>query len=313
MAGILTNKPANQISISCFGEVLWDCFGEDKRLGGAPLNVCWRLNALGLNAQLISSVGQDPLGEEILSLMKQNKVDTTLVHSHATKKTSEVQVTLSKSGSASYTIFEDCAWDNIELNNTMKQQVKAADCFVFGSLVGRADVSRATLNALLKEAKFKIFDVNLRAPYYDITRVIEWMEQADFIKLNDDELYLIAKHMGSPYHSLEQNLAFIAQQTDTHFLCVTKGCHGAVLRIGEQHYYNSGYLIDVVDTVGAGDGFLGSLIYQLCVQSNPQTAIDFACAVGALIAQHKGATPTLSLQEIQLFVDPTQSPANSEQ
>jgi fructokinase len=110
--------------------------------------------------------------------------------------------------------------------------------------------------------------------------------------------------MGSPFHSLEQNLEFIAVQTHTDYLCVTKGSHGALLSIAGKKYYNSGYLVNVVDTVGAGDSFLGSLLYQLCTDTNPQYAIDFACAVGAMVAQSHGATPQLTLNQIQAFMYP---------
>lgn len=153
-------------------------------------------------------------------------------------------------------------------------------------------------------ANFKVFDVNLRAPHYQLDTLIELMNQADFIKLNDDELYEIAKAMGCKYHSLEQNLAFIAKQTNTQYLCVTKGSHGALLTIKGVNYYNSGYLISVVDTVGAGDSFLGSLIYQLCSSDDAQHSVDFACAVGAMVAESHGATPKLSHRQINEFMDP---------
>ena len=149
-----------------------------------------------------------------------------------------------------------------------------------------------------------MFDVNLRTSHYHLDNLIELMNRADFIKLNDEELYEIAKGMGCKYHSLEQNLEFIAKQTNTEFLCVTKGTHGALLSIKGKNYYNSGYLIDVVDTVGAGDSFLGALIYQLCIFNDPQQAIDFACAVGAMVAQQLGATPNITHQQIQEFIEP---------
>ncbi|EWH08623.1 carbohydrate kinase [Catenovulum agarivorans DS-2] len=300
----LITTPADEILITCFGEVLWDCFGQDKRLGGAPLNVCWRLKSLGLNSQLISSVGNDPLGGSILSLLKQHKLNTGLIQVNDDKATSEVLVELNSRGSATYTIVEDSAWDNIQLTNEALNAVKESDLFIFGSLVGRSAVSFDTLSALLPHAKFKVFDVNLREPHYKISQVVEWMQHADFIKLNDDELFLIAEEMGCVYNSLEQCLEFIAEQTNTQNLCVTKGSHGAILKIDGCNYYNSGFKAKVVDTVGAGDGFLGALLYQLCVQDNPQYAVDFACAVGALIAQNSGATPNLTTEQILSFINP---------
>ncbi|WP_339721683.1 carbohydrate kinase [uncultured Paraglaciecola sp.] len=305
MSGVLINhKATSDISINCFGEILWDCFASDKRLGGAPLNVCLRLNGLGIRAKILSAVGEDTLGKELLEELDKRHINTDFIAINPDKKTSTVEVKLDAQGSASYEIVADTAWDNIGLTAALLEQVSSSDIFVFGSLVGRQQVSLNTLKQLLEVADFKIFDVNLRKPHYDIKTLVELMHCADFIKLNDDELYEIAQAMGSKFHSLEQNLEFIADKTNTANMCVTKGFHGALLRINGVNYYNSGYLVKVVDTVGAGDSFLASLIYQLCHTTNPQYAINFACAVGAMVAQHKGATPELSIAEIEKFIDP---------
>lgn len=305
MSGLLIkHKAGKDISINCFGEVLWDCFDTEKRVGGAPLNVCLRLNGLGIQANIISAVGDDRLGKELLQQIEDRNTNIDFIAINPNKKTSTVEVKLDQNGSASYEIVADTAWDNIPLTVALLEQVNSSDIFVFGSLVGRQQVSLDTLRKLIKVANYKIFDVNLRKPHYNLNTLVEMMNSADFIKLNDDELYEIAQGMGSEYHSLEQNLEFVANQTNTQKICVTKGSHGALLRFDDVNYYNSGYLVKVVDTVGAGDSFLASLIYQLCHTNNPQYAIDFACAVGAMVAQHKGATPELSIAEIERFMDP---------
>ncbi|MDD8058336.1 MULTISPECIES: carbohydrate kinase family protein [Shewanella] len=305
MSSVLINHKAKvDINISCFGEVLWDCFPDGKRVGGAPLNVCVRLNALGIKGSMISAVGDDQLGHELLAFIDERGVNRDCIAINPSKSTSTVQVSLDKNGSASYDIVADTAWDNVALTDTILSQVKQADVLVFGSLIGRSPVSLATLTELVNNASFTVFDVNLRAPHYDIDSIVKLMNKADFIKLNDDELYEIAKAMGSPFYSLEQNLDYIAAQTQTQYLCVTKGSHGALLSVNGQKFYNSGYLVNVVDTVGAGDSFLGSLLYQLCSDNNPQYAIDFACAVGAMVAQSAGATPVLTLAQINAFMQP---------
>lgn len=303
MSVLIKQKVASDLTISCFGEVLWDCFDSGKRLGGAPLNMCVRINALGIKADMISAVGNDELGRELLGEIAARGVSCDYIATNS-KPTSTVEVTLDNSGSASYTIVADTAWDNIALTDTLVNKVSTDDVFVFGSLIGRSAHSHATLQQLLEVANFKVFDVNLRAPHYKLDTLIELMNKADFIKLNDDELYEIAKAMGCKHHSLEQNLAFIAKHTNTDYLCVTKGSHGALLTIKGVNYYNSGYLINVVDTVGAGDSFLGALIYQLCSSNAPQHSVDFACAVGAMVAESQGATPILSHQQINEFMDP---------
>lgn len=303
----VNDKPASQMVITCFGEVLWDCFDDDKRVGGAPLNVCLRLNSLGIKSQMLSAVGADELGEKLLNYLKEREVSTDLISVNPNKSTSTVEVTLDDRGCASYEIVADTAWDNIALNNALIEQVESSDIFVFGSLVARNAVSLNTLKQLVQRAKFKVFDVNLRKPHYDLATLIELMQAADFIKLNDDELYEIAQAMGSKFHSLEQNLEFIAKQTNTSYLCVTKGRHGALLKINQHNYYNSGFLINLVDTVGAGDSFLGALIYQLCHTTDAQYAVNFACAVGAMVAEHHGATPQLLMQDIKQFMNPEPS------
>jgi fructokinase len=299
---LLKHKATANINISCFGEVLWDCFPDGKRVGGAPLNVCLRLNSLGIKGSMISAVGDDQLGHELLSFIDERGVNRDCIAIDPDKSTSRVHVCLDKNGSASYDIVADTAWDHIALTDSIIQQVNRADVLVFGSLIGRSAVSLSTLNALVELAGFSVFDVNLRAPHYKIDHVIELMKKADFIKLNDDELYGIAKAMGSPFNSLEQNLDYIAKQTQTQYLCVTKGSHGALLSMSGHKFYNSGYYVNVRDTVGAGDSFLGSLLYQLCSCDDPQYAIDFACAVGAMVAQSAGATPELTLEQIQEFI-----------
>ena len=130
------------------------------------------------------------------------------------------------------------------------------------------------------------------------------MQKADFIKFNDEELYEVCTYLGSKYNSLEQNIKFIAEKTNSKHVCVTKGPFGAVLLYDSKLYYNSGYKIKVVDTVGAGDSFLGSLISQLLNNIKPQEAIDFACAIGALVAKSEGANPRITDMEIEKFIDP---------
>lgn len=129
------------------------------------------------------------------------------------------------------------------------------------------------------------------------------MMQSDFINFNADELYEISAFLNSPYHSLKQNIVFIAEKTNTKQICVTKGSHGAVLYHNEKMYNNSGYKINVVDTVGAGDSFLAGLLSKLLTDANPQEAIDFACALGAIVAKNEGANPKISNREINDFMN----------
>lgn len=294
----------NTIKAVCFGEVLFDVFPTHSKIGGAPLNVCMRLNSLGAEVVMLSSVGEDGNGREIINYLADSGVNTDGIQVQSEYGTGIVNVTLDEKGAATYEIRYPVAWDKIVAKKSDETLVEDSDIFVFGSLVCRDEVSRSTLKGLLKLASYKVFDANLRAPHYTKAILLELMNEADFIKLNDDELYEIAGYLGSTYHNMEQNIAFIARTTQTETVCVTKGAFGAVLYKNEKFYYNSGYRIKVVDTVGSGDSFLASVVYKLFSGAEPQTAIDFGCAIGALVAGSEGANPKLVEQEIFAFMNP---------
>ena len=290
--------------IICFGEVLFDVFPTHRKIGGAPLNVALRLASLGVNAKIISRIGKDEIGKELLTFIEKNGVDSDTIQIDENLSTGQVIIQLNEKGSASYTINYPVAWDKIICIPEDKIALIKADALVFGTLVCRDFVSHASLLEIINYAKYAVFDVNLRAPFYTKEILINLMMQSDFIKFNDDELYEISSFMNSPYHSLEQNILFIAEKTNTKHICVTKGSHGAVLYYNEKMYYNSGYKIDVVDTVGSGDSFLAGLLSKLLTDANPQEAIDFACALGAIVAKNEGANPKISNQEINAFMNP---------
>ncbi|PJO79388.1 carbohydrate kinase [Neisseria brasiliensis] len=292
------------MKVTSFGEVLWDDFPSGKVLGGAPLNVVVRLKALGADSSIISCRGDDEDGEELLRQILSKRVNADLVQICPDQATSLVKVSLDKSGSASYEIVYPCVWDRIQVQPEALQRVAESDAFIFGSLATRDEVSRATLEQLLEQAKFKIFDVNLRKPHYDTDRLLATMKKVDMVKLNDDELYELAEVYGSPYHSIEQNIAYVAKLTDVETLVVTLGSHGAALYRDGQLYRHSGFRVKVADTVGSGDSFLAGLTYKLLNNADPQEAVTFACALGALVASRHGATPEISLQEIETFMNP---------
>ncbi|KQB42001.1 Fructokinase [Flavobacterium daejeonense] len=291
-----------KLSVVCFGEILWDVFPTHKKIGGAPLNVALRMRSLGVNSSIISKIGNDENGKEIVQYIYNHNISSELIQEDSEYKTGVVHVMINEKGNASYDIHYPSAWDKIAINEKMLQQVSEADAFVYGSLICRDEISRASLFALLDKAKYKILDANLRAPYYTTDVLIELMNKADFIKLNDEELFEISKKMDSPYNSFEQNIKFIAEKTNTAQICVTKGAFGAVLFCNGKFYYNSGYFVNVVDTVGAGDSFLATLIIRLLRGKSPQKSLNYACAIGALVAASEGANPKISEKEIKKFM-----------
>jgi len=285
--------------IVCYGEVLWDMLPTGKKLGGAPLNVALRAQSFGFDAKVISSVGADVQGDEIKQQMEAHAASLDHLQASGHYATSEVQVSLDDKGSASYEIKMPCAWDDIRFREDDLAAVKEADAFIYGSLVARQETSRETLFALLKASSFKVFDVNLRPPHYKLDTLVALMDQADFIKFNDEEIVEISSALGAKDLSLESCILFIAEKTKTSRICVTLGADGAVIFQDNEFVYNKGYKVVVADTVGSGDSFLATLITQLLTGFSAQVALDFACAVGALVASKQGANPVLTRKEIQ--------------
>jgi len=282
----------------CFGEVLWDVFPTYKNIGGAPLNVALRLQSLGAKSYIISRIGNDENGSDLLQYINGKGVDTSNIQKDEIYKTGCVNVTLDKTGSAQYEIEYPVAWDKIELTDNAIESVKLSDVFIFGSLVCRDDSSKNTLINLLPYAKFKVFDVNLRPPFYTIDLVLSLMKKSDFVKCNDDELSEICNALNFTSSSVDDQLKYISQHTHTEQICVTKGKDGAVMLYNNKFYSCKGYPIKVADTVGAGDSFLATLINELLSNSSPEKALQYACAVGALVASKKGANPELDNSEI---------------
>lgn len=282
-----------------YGEVLWDVFDQVKKIGGAPLNVALRMKTLGCDVAMISCVGNDQDGDAIIDQVKSMGLETNAIMQSENFPTGLVNVTLNERGSATYEINYPSAWDKIVLNDFAKKVVADADVLIYGSLVCRDEVSRKSLEELLKTKVYKVFDVNLRKPHYSYEILEQLMHSADFIKFNDEELLEIAKAMHSPFTSLEENMQFIAEKTKATGICVTKGKHGALLLWDEKIYENKGYPVQVADTVGAGDSFLAALTTSLLTGKDPQSAIDFACAIGALVAASPGANPIISASKIE--------------
>ena len=250
-------------NIVCFGEVLWDMLPGGRKLGGAPLNVALRAQSVGNKVNIISAVGNDQPGREILKEVKEYSVNTNHIQITENYETSKVLVSLNEKGSASYDIKYPCAWDTIKLVKKDVELVINANAFIYGSLAARDEVTRATLFELLKFASFKVFDINLRPPHYELNSLKKLMNAADFIKMNDDEILEISKKMGHVGDDLEKCMRFMAEETNTSRICVTRGRKGAMLLHKDQLVTNSGYVVTVADTVGSGDSFLAVMISKI--------------------------------------------------
>lgn len=288
--------------VICFGEILLDVFPGGEKIGGAPLNVALRLKSLGIATTIVSKIGKDQLGKRLIDFIHQQGIGTEYIQQDAQFETGKVNVTLDQNGAASYEIAYPAAWDKIDLVPTLEEEVAQADLFLFGSLVTRDVVSKKSLLSLLKKASFKVFDVNLRAPHYSQTLIEDLMQKADLIKFNDEELAEISKAMGSQEKSLEKQLRFISVKTNTPKVFVTKGGDGALLLLNDQLYDQKGFPIKVVDTVGAGDSFLATLLEGILTNKAPEIALENACAMGAMVASSTGANPKITPEELHHFI-----------
>lgn len=295
------NKKINAVS---YGEVLFDVFGEEKKIGGAPLNLALRTASFGFPVAMISAVGNDEDGKVICDYVRENQLDTSGIMTTQDYDTGIVQVTLNDRGSATYEIKFPSAWDFIELNENVQNIVQNADVFFFGSLSCRNDVSRNTLFSLLNfnPKMFKVFDVNLRKPFYNIELLEQLMNKADFIKFNDEEISEISSELGFQSDNLEENIQFVSEKTSTKSICVTLGKHGSILLWDDRIYRHGGYPVTVADTVGAGDSFLASLTAKLLTGHSPDDALDFASAVGAMVATFTGANPKIEYSQLDTFI-----------
>ncbi len=284
--------------IACYGEILWDVFPDQKRLGGAPLNVASRLHTLGANVSMISAIGNDPLGKETQKVITSLGLSISHIQQNQLP-TGQVTVSLDTSGSASYTIASHAAWDAILATSEAQKAVQNTDALVFGSLACRYIENQEALFQLIATTSYAVFDLNLRTPYYDLETVVALMEAAHFIKMNDEELELIVMALDLEKENLQEELKAVAKATDTASICVTLGADGAMLLHKNVVYTQVGYPSKVVDTVGAGDSFLAGLIYGLLSGQEPQQALQLGCALGSLVAGKAGANAVVSDQEIK--------------
>ena len=297
----MKNKP----TIFCFGEVLWDVFPEGKKIGGAPLNVALRLLSYGYAPKIISAVGDDDEGHEIRAYFNKNGLSQEFLQKDKTLPTGKVKVEIDPEGIASYDIITPVAWDNIEVNTSLEDALAQSDLFLFGSLAARSKASKNTLHTFLENAKFKVFDVNLRPPFYSHSHLMDLMLAADFIKFNTEELTEVCNYLGGKDNDYEGQLKFISDTTHTDQICVTLGADGAILYLHGKVYKQKGYKVNVQDTVGAGDSFLATLLDGILQQEAPEKTLQKACAVGALVSSKAGANPSITEAEIRQLISST--------
>ncbi len=298
-------------TITCFGEILWDVLPTSKQPGGAPMNVAADLRNFGLNAQLISRVGSDDLGRELLEFLTGKGIPKELVQVGQTHLTGVAKANVSDSNEVTYKIVQPVAWDYIQLEPNLLEVVRQSDVFVYGSLAARSLQTHDTLRALLAVAPLKVFDVNLRAPHYDQATVEELLHEADIAKLNEHELVELAGWYGEE-NDLHQAMLDLRERFKLEKLCVTLGGDGAVLLDETGMHSQVGFPVEVEDTIGSGDAFLAAFLYKTLRGEAAKKTLEFACATGAYVATQRGATPAFSEEIIaSTLLRSTATPAAS--
>ena len=298
-------QPTGQSYICCFGEVLWDLLPAGRQMGGAPMNVAAHLQQMGLSSLIISRVGRDDLGNEIIEWLSKNQFPLKWVQTDAQYPTGKVHVDLTDKNQVAYEIVQPAAWDFIEVSDEMIALVSNSSGIVFGSLACRNQVSRSSLLKLLEQAPFKIFDVNLRPPHYSQELVELLLQQADMVKMNDEELRLISGWYGLTERDELQIMDYLKSTFNIRLLLVTRGGKGAVVLNDSGFYESTGYKVKVADTIGSGDSFLAGFLKMTTSGKPIEEALHFACAIGAIVATYHGASPAVTEKEIQNLMDST--------
>ncbi|GGI27785.1 carbohydrate kinase family protein [Pedobacter mendelii] len=280
-----------QNKVITIGEILWDVFPEGKKAGGSSMNVALNLHKQNIESNFISAVGNDDNGKELLNFLAASHFPTNLIQVNNELPTSTVVVQLDEKHQATYTIKQPVAWDDTKVTDENLEAVKQADAFVYCSLTCRDEKSRKTIFSLLENAKIKIFDINLRAPFYEKELIYSLLKQADILKINEDEIVWVRESFGLTGNTDEQILKQLSTQFNIEIICLTLGDKGACVLKDGKFFKHSGYQVQVVDTVGAGDAFLATFIACYLQGYTMETILDNACKVGAFVASQAGANP----------------------
>lgn len=292
----MQNSPKKAI---CFGEILWDNLPSGRLAGGAPMNVAYHLRKLGVDASLISRVGDDEPGKELIDFIASIEIPAENIQIDPEQHTSEVIAELKENNEMVYTITYPTAWDYIAWQSDFKIKIADADAFIFGSLSARNEVSRSTLLQLLEYAKFKVFDVNLRTPYYDKGTIATFLSKADFVKLNENEIVILGNWF-TEQHDEQSVVAALMEKFQLLEILITKGADGGTYYTNKQRINYQAEKVTVVDTVGSGDSFLAAFLSKKLTGAKIVDCLNFASKVAGFITSQKGACPSYDAADLSL-------------
>jgi len=278
-----------------FGEVLWDLLPAGKQLGGAPANFVCHAHALGASARLVSRVGNDALGREIIASFAARGLPTETIAVDAEAPTGSVSVEVGPGGQPRYTIHENVAWDRLEASREALAAVERADAICFGTLGQRTKAASESIGTLLAAARpdaLRVFDINLRPPFVDPDVIAKSLFAANVLKLNEDELPVLARLFDLSGEPARQ-IAALADRFSLQFVALTRGADGSLLFADGVLMEQAGSPTAVRDTVGAGDAFTAALVLGFLRRWPLKRISRHANAVAAFVCSQPGATPPL--------------------
>lgn len=278
------------------GEALWDMLPEGKKIGGAPANFAYHVSQFGLDGFVVSAVGDDPLGHEIIDNFTAKGLDFLI--DTVPYPTGTVQVELDPAGIPQYNIKEDVAWDNIPCTDQLLAIARQTRAVCFGSLAQRSAVSRATIAAFLDampkdDDTLTVFDINLRQNFYTKEVLHESMTRCNIFKINDEELVEVRRIFGYPGTDLREICRKILSDYNLKMLILTCGINGSYVFTPEGHSFLHTPKVEVADTVGAGDSFTAAFIAGILQGKGVHEAHEMAVKVSAYVCTQPGAMPKL--------------------
>ena len=278
------------------GEALWDILPEGKKIGGAPANFAYHVSQFGLPSCVVSAVGNDSLGKEIVDNLTSKGLNHHI--NEVPYPTGTVQVEIDQAGIPQYDIKENVAWDNIPYTASLRELAQNTRAFCFGSLAQRNVVSRETIQSYLDampqtDDTLVVFDVNLRQGFYSKEILCTSMQRCNILKINDEELVTVSRMFGYPGIDLQDKCWILLGKYNLKMLILTCGINGSYVFTPGHVSFQSTPSVEVADTVGAGDSFTAAFIASLLRGKSVAEAHKVAVETSAFVCTKNGAMPIL--------------------
>ncbi len=285
----------NEIVVG-MGEALWDVLPEGKKIGGAPANFAYHVSQFGLPSCVVSAIGDDALGKEIIENFTSKGLDQLIAE--VPYPTGTVQVEIDQIGIPLYDIKENVAWDNIPYTEHLDALAKRTKAVCFGSLAQRNVVSRETINHFLDtmpkdDDSLIVFDVNLRQGFYNKEILCKSMQNCNILKINDEELITVSRMFGYPGIDLQDKCWILLGKYNLKMLILTCGINGSYVFTPGNVSFQPTPKVEVADTVGAGDSFTAAFIASILKGKSVTEAHTIAVKTSAFVCTQKGAMPIL--------------------